>query len=165
MENGMQLTGEVRVVVLHVAAAGLVQDLELGLVGLGDVTEVLLVGAVHVLGVGLALNVAQVVPVRSGQSDLQVLDLVSGDLAGKVLELVDIGAADVLDLACADDGLTRLVASLEEGSNVGSVRAEDVGLELGDLLESVQTGEESTPEHWIMLILRRCLALRVGILL
>lgn len=144
---GALLTSEVRVVVLHVAAAGLVQDLQLGLVGLGDITEVLLIGAVHVLGVGLALDVAQVVPVRSGQGDLQVLDLISGDLAGKVLELVDIGAANVLDLACADDSLTGLVASLQEGSNVGSIRAEDVGLELGDLLEAVQTGEESTPEH------------------
>jgi hypothetical protein len=121
-----KLTGQVRVVILHVAATGIVQDSQLGLVGLGDVAKVLLVGAVHVLGVSLALTVTQVVPVGCSKSYLQVLDLLRGNQAGQILELVDISAADVLDLASADHSLTGLVTGLEEGSNIGSIRAEDV---------------------------------------
>ena len=143
----MFLTGQVGVVVLHVAATGIVQNLQLSLVGLGDVSEVLLVGAVHLLGVGLALAVTQVVPVRRSKGDLQVLNLVRGDLAGEVLELVDVGAANVLNLTGAEHGLTGLVASLQECGNIGGVRAEDIGFEVGDLIEALQTGEEGTPEH------------------
>lgn len=144
---GNVLTGQVGVVVLYVAAARLVQDLQLGLVGLRDVTKVLLVGAVHILRVGLALTVAQVVPIGRGQGDLQVLDLVLGHQTGEVLELVDIGAANVLDLPGAEDRLARLVAGLDESSNIGGVWAEDVLVEVGDLVEPVQAREEGTPEH------------------
>lgn len=141
------LTSQVGVIILHVAAASLVQGLQLGLVGLGNVAKVLLVGAVHILRVGLALAITQVVPVGSGKGDLQVLDLILGHQTGQVLELVDIGAANMLDLAGAEDSLAGLVAGLEESGNVGGIRAEDVRVELGDLVETIQAREESTPEH------------------
>lgn len=141
------LTSQVGVIILHVAAASLVQGLQLGLVGLGNVAKVLLVGAVHILRVGLALAITQVVPVGSGKGDLQVLDLILGHQTGQVLELVDIGAANMLDLAGTEDSLAGLVAGLEESGNVGGIRAEDVRVELGDLVETIQAREESTPEH------------------
>lgn len=146
---GRKLTGQVGVIVLHIPAAGLVEDAELFLVGLGDVTEVLLVRAVHLLGVGAALAVAQVVPVGGGQGDLQVLDLLGGDKASKVLELVNVGAADVLDLARAEHALTRLVAGLNEGTDIGRVRTEDLNFNVGDLLETLETREERSPEHYM----------------
>lgn len=58
----VQLTGKVGVVDLGVAQTGLVQDVELGLVSLGEVGKVLVVAAVDVGGVGLALLVAEVIP-------------------------------------------------------------------------------------------------------
>jgi len=141
------LTSQVRIVELDVTAAGIIQDLKLGLVGLGDVAEVVLIVGVHGLGVSLALAVAQVVPVRSGKSDLQVSNLVGRDLAGKVLELIDISATNVLDLAGTDDTLTGLVAGLQKCSNIGGVGTEVIHIDIVDLLEAIETGEESTPEH------------------
>lgn len=76
------LTGQVGVVVLDITAAGIVQDLQLSLIGLGDVTKILLIVGIHLLGVRFALTVTQVVPVGSSQSDLQVLDLFLGHQAG-----------------------------------------------------------------------------------
>ena len=146
--NRDHLTSQVGVIELDVTAAGIIQNLQLGLVSLGDVAKVVLVVGVHRLGVSLALTVAQVVPVRSGKSNLQVLNLVGGDLAGQVLELVDVGATDVLDLSGADDTLTGLVTSLQESSDIGGVGTEVIHLDIADLLEAVETGEESTPEHY-----------------
>lgn len=141
------LTSKVGVVELHITAACVIEDLQFGLVCLCDVSEVFLIGAVYGLGVGLALDVSQVVPVRRGKSDLQVLDFVFRDLAGEVLELIDIGTSNVLDFAGADHGFTGLVASLEEGGNVWGIFTEDVDFEIGDFFESFETGEESSPEH------------------
>lgn len=143
------LTSQVGVVELDVTAAGFIQDLELGLVGLGDVAEVILVVGVYRLGVSLSLTVAQVVPVRSGKSDLQVSDLVGRDLAGEVLELVDVGATNMLDFASTNDALTRLVAGLQKCGDIGGIWTEVIHVDVVDLLEAVQAGEESTPEHYI----------------
>lgn len=144
----MCLTSKIGVIILHVAAASLIQDLQLGLVGFGDVSKVLLVGTVHIMRVCLALKIAHVVPVRSGKSDLQVLDLVLGNLAGQIPELIDVGTTDMLDLPRAEDRLARLVASLEEGRNVGSICAEYIRVKVGHFIEAVQAGEERAPEHW-----------------
>lgn len=56
------LTGEVGIVDLCVAEAGIVEDLELDLVGLGDVGEVIVVVDVGVVDVGFLGTVAEVVP-------------------------------------------------------------------------------------------------------
>lgn len=141
------LTSQVGIVVLDIPAASVVQNLQLILACLGDVGKVLNVRAVHIGGVGFALLVPQVVPVRGGKGDLDVLDLLGGHEAGEVLELVDIGATDVLDLAGANHALTGLVAGFEESSDVGGVGTEDIGVDLVDLFESLQTGEERAPEH------------------
>lgn len=141
------LTGKVGVIELHVAAACVIEDLQFGLVRFCDVAKVFFVGAVYGFGISLALDVSQVVPVRRGKSDLQVLDFVFRDLASEVLELVDIGASNVLDLASANHGLAGLVTSFQEGRNVGGIFTEDVDLEIGDLFESFQTRKESSPEH------------------
>lgn len=142
-----KLTSKVGVIELNVAAASIVQDLELILVGLGNIGEVLVVGSIDLLGVGLALLVTQVVPVGGGQGEFHILDLLRGYEAGQVLELVDIGAADVLDLARADHGLTGLVTGLKEGSNIGGIGTEALGVNVVHLLESLQTREEGSPEH------------------
>jgi hypothetical protein len=89
-----------------------------------------------------------VVPVRGSQSNLQVLNLVQGHTASQVLELVDIGASNVLDLSGAENGLAGLVASLKESSDIGGVRTEDIGLKVGNLVETVKAGEKGTPEHY-----------------
>lgn len=145
--HGIYLTSQVGVVELHVAAAGVIQDLQLGLVGLGDITEVVLIVGVHGLGVGLALAVAEVVPVGGGEGDLQVANLLSWHLAGEVLELVDVGATNVLDLTRTDDTLTGLVAGLEECRNIGGIGTEVVNIDVVHLLEAVKAGEEGSPEH------------------
>lgn len=132
---------------MDVSAAGVIQDLQLILTSLGNVGKVLHVRAVNVRGVGLALLVPQVVPVGSSKGDLDVLDLLGGHKAGEILELVDIGATNVLDLASADHALTRLVAGFKESGDVGCVGPEDVGVDVADLFESLKTGEERAPEH------------------
>lgn len=53
----------------------------------------------------------------------------------------------MLDLTRAEHRLTGLVACLQESGNVGGIGAEDIGVELGDLLETVKAGEEGAPEH------------------
>lgn len=61
--------------------------------------------------------------------------------------MVDVSAADVLDLTRAKHCLTGLVACLQESGNVGGIGAEDISVEFGDLFETVKAGEEGTPEH------------------
>lgn len=143
----ISLTSEVGIVELDVTAADVIQNLEFGLVGFGDVAEIVLVVGVYGLGVSFTLTVTQVVPIRSGKSDLEISNLVGWDLAGQVLELVDIGATHMLDLAGADDTLPGLVTSLQECSNVGGIGTEIIHIDIVDLLKPVKTGEESTPEH------------------
>lgn len=133
----VHLTSQVGVVELDVTAAGVIQDLKLGLIGLGNVAEIILVVGVYRLGVSLALTVAQVVPVRRGESNLQVSDLVGRDLAGEVLELVDVGATNVLDLAGTDDALTGLVAGLQKCGDIGGIGTEVIHVDIVDFLEAV----------------------------
>jgi len=64
---------------LGVAEAGVVEDLQLGLVGFGDVGKVLLVVGVDTLGVGLVGAVAEVVPRRARQGELDVAPLLLRD--------------------------------------------------------------------------------------
>lgn len=144
---GEKLTSQVRVIVLHIPAAGVVQDLQFLLVRLGNVGEILLVRAVHLFRVRTSLLIPQVIPVGCRKRDLQVLDLLRRDQAGQVLELVDVGAADMLDLTGTDDSLTGFVAGLGEGSNVRDVDTEDLRVRVLDFLEAIQTGEEGAPEH------------------
>ena len=54
----------------------------------------------------------------------------------------------MLDLACTDNCFSRFVASLCEGGNIRYVHTEDVDVWILDLLETVQTGKESSPKHY-----------------
>jgi hypothetical protein len=42
------------------------------------------------------------------------------------------------------------MASLKESGDIGGVRAEDVGLKVGDFVEAVKAGEKGTPEHYVV---------------
>lgn len=106
------LTGKVRIVNGDVAAPSIIENLQFGLVGLGDVGEVLLIVGIDILGVGLAGLVTEMIPLGGGERQLGLLDVLGRDVLLEVVPLVDVGATDVLDLANTDDGLSRLVTSL-----------------------------------------------------
>lgn len=61
----------------------------------------------------MPLLVSQVVPLRSGQGELRVLDLPRRNESLEVLPFSEISAALVLDLAGAQDGLSWLVVALD----------------------------------------------------
>ena len=132
---------------MNIPAACIIQNLQYILTGLGDVGKVLVVGAVHILRIGLAFLVPQVIPVGGSKSDLDVLDLLGGHEAGNILELVDIGATDVLNFACADNALTGLVALLDECSYIRGIETEHIRVDVLNLFESFQAREKGTPEH------------------
>lgn len=144
---GMQraLTNQVWVINLYVAETSIIQNLQLSTVCLRDISKVLGVGSVDLLGVSPARLVAQMVPVRRRERELGLGDLFSREDALQVLPLRQVGAADVLDLTGADDRLAGLVAALSEGGYVGYVHAEDVDVDVGHLLEAVESGEEGAP--------------------
>lgn len=120
-------TGQVRIVDGDVAQAGVVEDLQLGLVGLGNIGKVLGVVGVHLLGIRMARLVAQVVPVRSRESQLGLLYAVCRQQALEVVPLGHVGAAHVLDLSGAYDGLARLMSSLSYDKLVSFIDLEGPG--------------------------------------
>lgn len=109
--NG-RLTGKIGVVDGDVAAASIVEDFELCLIGLGNVGKVLVIVGIDVFWVGLAGLVAEMVPFRGRQREFGLLNILGREYLFEVVPLVDIGAADMLDLAYADDGLPGLVTGL-----------------------------------------------------
>jgi hypothetical protein len=133
------LTRQQRVVNLDVATASIVQDLELSTVSSGNVIEVLLIIGIHILAVRmLALKsivsarnhtlcvlgptVTQVEPLRSGQSHLDVLDLLRSDELLHLLELGQVSGLDMLDLASAKSRRSRLGVHGHEGTDVGNIQ-------------------------------------------
>ncbi|GFF43553.1 hypothetical protein IFM46972_07244 [Aspergillus udagawae] len=124
------LTSEVGVIELDVSAASIIQDLQFLLVGFGDITQVLVLGAVYILGESLAVLVTKVVPVGSSKGELHIFDLLGGHQASQVLELVDICAANVPDLAVFSirkSGIAQLLLGLD---NIFDIPVLD-SLELG----------------------------------
>lgn len=144
-----RLTGKVGVIKLNIPAASVIQDLKLILIRPGDIAKVLVIGSIHVLWVGLALLIPQVIPVRSSKGEFDVLDLLGGDDARQVLEFLDIGTTDVLDFASTDDSLARLVSSFKESSDIGSIGTEYIGIDVCDFLKTIKSREERTPEHYM----------------
>ena len=132
---------------MNIPAARIIQNLQFILTGLGNVGKVLVIGAVHIRWIGLAFLVPQVIPVGGSKSDLDVLHLFRGHKAGNILELVDIGATDVLNFACADNALTGLVALLDECSYIRGIETEHIRVDVLNLFESFQAREKGTPEH------------------
>lgn len=110
--RGFALTRKVGIIDSDIATARIVEDLQLGLICLGNVGKVLVIVGVHVLGICLSRLVAQVVPLRCRQGDLRLLDVLGWEELLQVVPLVDVGAADVPQLPHADDRLAWLVAGL-----------------------------------------------------
>lgn len=96
--GGEGLTGEVGIIHLHIPHTRRIQDLELLLISLGDILEIRIVVLVHARQVGLSGTVPEVVPRRTGEGELDLAPLRSGDEGLKVGEFgEDGGAARVRD--------------------------------------------------------------------
>lgn len=52
------------------------------------------------------------IPLRGRECELRLLDALGREEALQIVPLVDVGAADMLDLPHAHDGLARLMAGL-----------------------------------------------------
>jgi hypothetical protein len=65
-QEQVKLTGQVGVIDLNIADAGFIQDLELGLISLGDVGKVFIVVIVDSGRVSLVGTVSEMVPVQNG---------------------------------------------------------------------------------------------------
>lgn len=63
------LTGQVGVIDLNVSDAGVVQDLELGLVSFGDIGKVFVVVVVDSRRVGFVRTVSEMVPIQTDQNE------------------------------------------------------------------------------------------------
>jgi hypothetical protein len=144
---------QVRVVDLDVPDALRVQDLELLLVCLCYIRKVFLVVRVHLLGEATAVQVAEVVPARGDQGDLDVLPFALGEEALHQIDFVLVtrlsGMADLVD---ANSDVVGNLLGLHEGLDVRCVGAEDariVALQNTELklLHTVQRLEESSPKH------------------
>lgn len=136
--------GKSRVIDLDALEASVVQDLELLLVGLGQVGEEGGIGRVDLLGVALAGSKAEVEVGSRGHGELALVPLRLGDLRLEVLPLLEVGAVLVLNLAVADDSHGVLEAGLLQGSNWGSRQSVEVPGSVVDLLEAVELLEEAT---------------------
>lgn len=110
--RGEGLTGQIGVVDGYIAAAGIVQDLQLGLVRLCNIGEVLVVIGIYLLRVGLARLVTKVIPLGRREGELRLLDVLGWEELLQVVPLVDISTADMLDLSSAYDRFARFVARL-----------------------------------------------------
>ncbi len=62
--------------------------------------------------------------------------------------MIGIGAADMFDLANANNGFAGFGARFGAGGYVREVGAEDVDRRVLDLFHAWETGPEGTPEHW-----------------
>lgn len=137
--EGRKLTREIRVVNLSVPQPGIVQNLQLLSIRLGDVRVILVVIFVHLLRVRQALLVAEMVPIRRRECKLDVPPLALRDKRLHIFKLVDVAAlARMADLAIADDRLAGNMFLLEERGDVWRVRAENVGVRPVHLLHAVQ---------------------------
>lgn len=145
--TGLDCTGEVRVIELHIAKTRIVEFLQLRLIRRRDILKVLLVGRIHVLGVRQPFPVAQMVPVGRSKSKLDVLHLVRGHDALDKAELADVGAADVADLARADDRLGRFGFFFHKRRGVRQVRAKHFRAGVLDLGHAFEIRPERAPEH------------------
>lgn len=116
--SGLQcLTSYVWVVYLLVTQAGVVKDLRLTLVCLGDASEVFAVIGIDCFWICFASHIPKVIPFRCGQGKL-CLDPLFQQQALQIIPSINVSASDVLNLACADDSLSRLMATFRKGSNV-----------------------------------------------
>lgn len=112
--------GKSRVIDLDALEASVVQDLELLLVGVGQVGEESGIGGVDLLGVALARSKTEMEVGSRGHGELALVPLRVGNLRLEVLPLLEVGAVLVLNLAVADDSHGVLEAGLLQGSNWGS---------------------------------------------
>ena len=88
------------------------------------------------------------IPLRGWKRQLAPRDPIRGHELLEIIPLFDVTAADVLDLAVADDALARLVSRFREGGDVGHVGAEEREGRVVDFAEAGEAGEEGAPEHW-----------------
>jgi hypothetical protein len=101
-----------------VTQAGAAEDLQLSFVCLGDAGEVFAVIGTDCFGICFASLVPKVIPFRCGQGKLCLADPLFQQQALQIIPLINVTASDVLDLAGADDSLSRLMATFRKGSNV-----------------------------------------------
>ena len=144
-------TSKIRVINLNVTEAIVVENLELGLIGFGNVCEVLLVGGIDVFWICSSFLVAHVIPFRCSQGQLAFVDPLLRHNALEVIPLIDVSTTNMFDLTGADDAFARLMAGLGECGYIRHVEAEDVEVGILDLLEAFHPGEEGTPEHLVEL--------------
>ena len=158
------LTGKVRVVKLDVSKAMVIKNLQFILVCFRNIGKVLIVICIHIGRVCLALLVSKMIPIRGSECKLYVSNLVSRNQALHVVKLISIGAALMLDLSRADDGLPWLVTCLCKCSNVGDIHSEDLWVWFGDLSHALEAWPEGAPEH-VPSILAVCDAMEAKVLL
>jgi hypothetical protein len=143
-----------RVIDLDGLEASVVQNLELLLVGSGQVGEESIVGGVDLLGVALAGSKTEM-EVRSGRhGELALVPLRLGDLRLEVLPLLEVRAVLVLNLAVADDSHGVLEAGLLQGSNWGSRKSVKIPGCVVDLLEAVELLKETTEVNLTVVLAR-----------
>lgn len=135
--------GERGVVDLDVAAALVVEGLELLLVRLGEVGEEVLVVGVGLGRVALARGEAQVEVAGGRHGELALAPLLLGDGRPQELPVVEVGALLVADLALADGSHGVLLAGLLEGGDRGRGQARVLPGDGVDLAEALELLEEA----------------------
>jgi hypothetical protein len=103
---------------LHVSQTGLVEDIKLRSVCLRDIGEVFRIAGIDFFWIRFASLVSKMVPFWGCESKLGLADTFFWQQALQIIPLINISAPDMLDLACADDTLSRLMATFRKGSNV-----------------------------------------------
>lgn len=88
------------------------------------------------------------IPIGSGKRNLDVFHFFGLDQPSKVFEILDITATNMLDFTVANNRLAGLDFFFYESSNVGHVETEHVRGRILDLGETLEVGEEGTPEHF-----------------
>lgn len=101
-----------------VTQAGVVDILRLSLVCLGDAGEVFAIIGIDCFWICFASHVPKVIPFECGQGKLCLADPLFQQQALQIIPLINVSASDVLNLAGADDSLSRLMATFRRGSNV-----------------------------------------------
>ncbi|KAL1969788.1 hypothetical protein VTN77DRAFT_7297 [Rasamsonia byssochlamydoides] len=112
----------------------------------GDVVKALFVVAIHILGIGIALSVSQMVPIGRGKSQLDIPPLLPGEDLLQVLDFLDIGAVSrVLNLPPTDHEHARLhlAGGFHEPSHE---RAKHLRLGRRQALHAFEALEERAPE-------------------
>jgi hypothetical protein len=87
------------------------------------------------------------VPFRCSKRELGLVLPLLWEEGFQVVPLVDVCASDVLDLACANDGLSRLVSALSESCNIWYVHAEDIDVGVLDFFKPFESWEECAPKR------------------